>query len=419
MATRQQVDDALIAMQNLLRGEMQQELQALGNRNQQLEQANITARTAAVDAANRITAMEAALRDGGHEANGGGGPRVNAAAGHADLGGGPVPPRPPMNPRMPTITFSGGENDDFLSFRTSFVNYALFSGFSDLQARRALLGSTRGAAFLSVQNINHEDNNMTVDNVLDLYEARFCPPAASDLARCRFETATQGPTESLLQWHGRLQLLHARAYGNAGGAGIADAALMIRAFARGIRVRKIREHCLRSQPQTYDQALQFSQTEQAVIDSGSYVPGSVPFASNIGGHPQRQGGGRGRQDEPMEIGQLGSHGKEKLKCHNCSAYGHFSRDCPQPRKVPKGVVAGAGPPRFKRPVTGAEVATDKKEARLRKFFTKKHINEIHEALQEIDENVNDYEEEEEEEELEEIDPGAEEEESSTDETRDF
>lgn len=343
------------------------QLQLLGQRNDQLQQRNLTAAVDQRDAQVRIERLEAALRGEGVPANGGGGPAVRGGGGQED---GPPPP-PRGNPRMTGLHFEAKETDDWISFRQAFLNAALFNNYTLRQAKLALKGAMRGAAFLSVQDIELMDDQETLEQVLDAYEAKFMPPAASDMARSRFETAMQGAKETILQWHGRLRMLSVRAYGGGN-----NEAQLIRAFAKGLRVRDVRKHVLRFQPDTYDAALNLAQTEQAVIDSCSHIPGSVPeFATNIAGQQSRgNAGARGvtQDGEPMEIGAIGKGG---IQCHTCHLFGHIARDCGLVKKtdVQKGGSGGAGGRRFGGAQGGAK---DQGKKPPGKRFNKRFVNAL-------------------------------------------
>jgi hypothetical protein len=433
----QRLQEALQRMEAGMR-DMDERYQAAIGRNDQLVNANEILRAANLqDTGNRreqqgrIDGLEAALRDMGLQANGAGG--FNVRGGRGGRGGGrgggqggghgggnameedwdqdrPVPPPAggaPRNPRMPNLSFEGKDVDDWMSFRAAFINTCNFNQYSDQQAKYALLGCMRGSAFLTVANVNHEDVNFNIVDVLDDYEARFLPPAASDMARTRYETATQGVKESVLEWHGRLRMLHTRAYGNEGNEN-----QLIRAFSHGLRSRKVKENLLRAQAQTYDHALNVAQTEQAVQDSMNYIPGSVPnFATTIAGQKPRRKDG----SEPMEIGAIGDGRKQ---CHICHQFGHIAKDCTLMKK-PKVVDANGKVNLGNRTPNPAKKGSGFKNAGGKTFDKKprfgRHVNAVGDVVKE-DEEGDDPEEEtaEDEESPDKPDP-----EDSEDESQDF
>ena len=323
----------------------------------------------------RMVQLERAFDDGGVPMNGGGG-----LQGRDPRGANGDAPGPPRNPRMPGLAYEGREQDDWVSFRQAFVNAALFNAYSPQQAKWALKGCMKGAAFLSIQGLDHVDDNITVDNLMDSYEAKFVPPAASDLASTRFETAAQGPKEGILQWHGRLQMLFVRAYG--GGGDALGVRILVRSFARGLRHKRVREHVLRTQPETYEGALNAAQTEQAVLDAGNYIPGASPeFATNIAGQ-QPRGGAHHHGGEPMEIGAIGNNGK--IQCHNCHLFGHIARECEKPKKANGGATATvAGRARAPRPA-GATGGFARRKGEPEKKTHRRFINAINDVVKEYE-----------------------------------
>jgi Zinc knuckle len=220
-------------------------------------------------------------------------------------GGGAVPH---ASRHLPTLTFEGKDTDDWLSFRDSFLNTARFQGYSDQQAKRALKACMRGVANLTTSQVDHEVNGQTIDQLLDVYEEMFLPPSASDMARTKFEAADQMPKESILQYHGRLRVLYARAYPDLH----ANQDPLLRRFAQGLRRLRVREHVLRSRPANYGAALQAAQAEQAIMDATAYLTS----------HPT---GGAAGGPEPMELGAV--PGRPPGKCHTCQKPGHFAKDC--------------------------------------------------------------------------------------------
>jgi hypothetical protein len=404
--------------------QMQQTMDTLVQRNRAAETAAQAAQVDRADALNRLRNLEANMDGAIAAANA----AAAAAAGGAAAGGGghaggfaaPAPLAAPRGPpRMPNLVYEGKETDDWVSFRQAFENVTRFYAYDQEHAKWALKSCMRGVAFLTVSSIDHEDPDETLTDLLEDYEAKFMPPAASDLARARFETAVQGPKEVILQWHGRLLLLWTRAYGGGGHRDDVAEAILVRTFARGLRVKAVREHVLRTQPANYNAALNAAQTEQAVIDSGSYIPGSNPsFANNIGGHGS--GGAKNHGGaEPMEIGAINATGN-KVQCHTCHLFGHIARECtlmkkPQGAKggaaATTGGAAGAAARGGARPKTRPDGPvkgkgeTDKKGPRRGRF-----INAIAEALADFD--APEEEEEKEEEPTEEGEEEAEEEASA-------
>jgi hypothetical protein len=267
-----------------------------------------------------------------------------------------------------------------LSFRDAFINAAEFGNFNAQQAKRALKGCMRGQAYLAIQELDHVNDNETVEGLLDSYEERFVPPAASDMAKAKYETAVQGPKEEVLQWHARLRGLAVRGYGQ----DVLPESQLIRVFARGLRQKRVREHVLRSQTDTYIAALHAALIEQSVLDSGNYIPGAAPESvTNVGGHyaggARRHGGA-----EPMEIGALGSG---KIQCHNCHLFGHVQRDCTFVKKtVAPGtaVATAAGGARFK-PRPAKTVGGPMKGKTDNKPRYKRFVNALAEVVREYGE----------------------------------
>jgi hypothetical protein len=220
---------------------------------------------------------------------------------------GAPPPGHNRQPRMPMITFEGKESDDWITFRRAFENIAALHGYHEDFGRRALQTCMRGVAILAVGQINHAAHGETMEDVLNHYEAKFMPPATSAMAKTLFEGAAQQSKEPVLQFHGRLHALWARAYP----AWLNQEDMLIRRFAQGLRKQRVREHVLRTNPLTYAAALQAAQAEYAILDAhlgGFGQNGVIP--------------GGAASVEPMEIGAMAD-----IQCHTCKKYGHMARTC--------------------------------------------------------------------------------------------
>ena len=259
------------------------------------------------------------LRAGGGGGGGGGGGDVAMDA-DGDPRGGPREAH-----RLLRLTFEGKSNDDWLSFKQAFLNQAKFNNYTDMSAKRALLACMKSNAFLAVQHINLEDNDLTLDRLLEQYEAKFMPRAASNMAKTRFENAQQQKNEDIMTYHGRLLLLWQRAYPTV--QHHADE-ILIRAFSQGLNNVAIKKHVYRENPATYDAALHAALNEQAVIDSVNPVVGGASGMPRVG--PTRYGGSNNQSaGEPMEIGAMGGNPTANPRCHFCNLFGHFKKDCPK------------------------------------------------------------------------------------------
>ena len=224
------------------------------------------------------------------------------------------------------ITQFGNEDDEsWTVWKNHFLNVSRLNGFTDLEQRLALAGAMKGKAALATLDINVEEpvglEDPTIDNVMGLYQARFLPAAASQLARVKFDMARQGTTESILNFHGRLRAVYNEAYPDA-----ADHVLLIRKFITGLKRRELRMQAMRIGPETYAEALEAAQNESSVQQLAKiHELGAAPAG-----------------DEPMEIGAMQPNQNnatnnnnnsnsaprfQKGKCHFCQKNGHWKRDC--------------------------------------------------------------------------------------------
>ena len=80
------------------------------------------------------------------------------------LGGTPARPRPlPSN-----TTYGGKDEEDWVTFRDNFYNIVLFYEYNDQQGKRALRACMKGAAALSVAQIDHENPAQSLNDLLDV-----------------------------------------------------------------------------------------------------------------------------------------------------------------------------------------------------------------------------------------------------------
>lgn len=245
------------------------------------------------------------------------------------------PPAQAARANQRVSKFSNDGTDDWISFKRQFRHIGRLNNYNDEQMRLALVGAMEGKAALATLDINAMDVDLTLGRfptfaeVLDRYEQRFMPAAASQIARVHFDAARQGPHETVLDYHGRLRSLYNRAYPNA-----ADDVALIRRFTMGLKRKELRMQTLRLNPATYSHALEAAQNESSVIQ--------MVKVTELGA----------AADEPMDINSIqpanknaagaAAAGEKKGTCHFCEVAGHWKRDCPLWKKAQKALGGGGG-----------------------------------------------------------------------------
>ena len=212
--------------------------------------------------------------------------------------------------------YGNESSDDWLVFKHHIETVCRLNGYNDLQSRLALAASMTGKAALATLDINPRQRvdgvDITFTQLLALFEARFLPGSASQMARIRFDAARQGPNEAVLEFHSRLRALHNKAYPNAN-----DDVNLIRKFTMGLRRKELRMQVMRSNPDTYANALELAQNEASVLQMVKVTELGASLTN----------------EEPMEIGSLEEPQQRTGDCHFCESNGHWKRDCPLWKKA--------------------------------------------------------------------------------------
>ena len=228
------------------------------------------------------------------------------------------PPQPPRAKPLPTLFFTdekGGES--WRSFKRRFEKVLRLHHYDDREAQDLLIYCLKGNAAKITEDLEPNAPGQTLDDLIDICEARFITPAASALARAQLDSATQQVGENLRAFHGRLREMHRRAYPH-WQHGVD--AMLIRRFALGVRHHRVRDQILRVNPDTYEQALAVAQTEQSIYVTthpNQFHPEPIPRKT------------AGSKEEPMDIGFIAALGA--LRCFNCRSPRHVVKDCPKVR----------------------------------------------------------------------------------------
>jgi len=153
-----------------------------------------------------------------------------------------------------------------------------------------------------------------VAELLDLYEARFCPAADNDLARMTLRDSKQSESETILAWHARARHLFKRAYPQLTLQQLATHRDLMDTFILGLFNTEIRQETWRARPLTYALCLDSAQNCAAGLQVMKRAADSTdPAVFNMDAQP--------------------STAAIRGRCYTCNKPGHYERDCQQRRKV--------------------------------------------------------------------------------------
>ena len=241
--------------------------------------------------------------------------------------------------------FESGDGVEWITWRRNFeticaINHWEGGANADerqarrTRAKREARASIRGKADQTVSDIQPADDAETTEAFLDRLQARFLPQAAANFAKAAFDTATLLPTESLLDWQGRVRHLFCRAYPDLAAEANGND-LLIRRYILGLINVTIKTQTLRGNPDTLDRALELAQNEAS-------VDAQVGGVSNMGAKITAMGVSDGT-DTPSTTratqalrrngGNLFPSSSiltnEQQTCWICSSPDHFMASCPR------------------------------------------------------------------------------------------
>ncbi len=151
-----------------------------------------------------------------------------------------------------TEPFSSGDGAEWLGWRQNFTITAAINAWDNRRHRREIAVAMTGTVKQYVADIpDAQDATL----LLNLYEQRFLPAAASDIARVTFRQASQKEDEPILAWSSRLRLLNSRAYPNMPAADQETNTDLIEAFVVRLNNKVTADRIWNRRPDTYAQAL--------------------------------------------------------------------------------------------------------------------------------------------------------------------
>ena len=202
--------------------------------------------------------------------------------------------RPNMRPlRKDPPTFADHDNENWLSFRISFLKHVTLNSWSDHNARLMLDSSVIGNAAIAVAGLG-PSNYENLTQMLDAFEGRFMPMVASRAVQTQFETATIAPDEPVARFHGRLRALFIRAYPQRA-AELEQDQILIRRFMTGLASPEETRTVAATRPTTFTKALEAAQDARALDDLVAMRPGNNQHEMNAAYPAYQQGRRQGQK----------------------------------------------------------------------------------------------------------------------------
>jgi hypothetical protein len=232
---------------------------------------------------------------------------------------------PAPQPRKKLADLTSADPTDWLTWRDHFEEVRGINGWvDDARIRREIAAAVMGEPKLLLRDIPTGADAVPVQpytELLNAYEARLMPQAASDLARTRVREAKQNEDETLTHWHARCRQLFIRAYPGLAAADLEINRDLIDIFARGLLNPTVRRQTMRTRAATYALAFQAASNETACEEE--FNP-SAAVKKEPGIQAMSRGGAKG--------GRGGRGGTSRtvdrsIICHRCGNRGHYKRDC--------------------------------------------------------------------------------------------
>ena len=223
------------------------------------------------------------------------------------------------------------------SWRIHYMNIVdMMEDITEMQAMKLLKGSMLNDAADTVSDLTVHMYTKA-EEMLEAFGERFQPQAAQALAQTQYETARQGPSETLLAFHNRLKKLFKNAFPQRCDQWNSDKDLMKR-FITGIRDTTTRldtdKFITLMKLADYAEVLQTAQSLVSVQHREDFYHKGGKKLTTLSAEYQpttsTNGKTNGTTEQPMEIGALqGGDRKSTRKCRYapCGQTGHWKEDC--------------------------------------------------------------------------------------------
>ena len=226
----------------------------------------------------------------------------------------------PPKPTAARLQYYGnlpGEN--FISWRAHFMDMVGLNRWNTAEAKSFAFNAMKGRAQEFVMDINTKNANESVEDFLNLYQARFLPAARSQMLRAQFANVRQQPNESVQSLHSRMRVLYLLAYPDKEDQ---SRVMLVERFISALNNRDVQNFVRRRKPTTFEQALEIAaeETSFVLLDLASHTPGGL------------------QQPTPSDTSVLAAIGSRSSgaqtnrnpdrRCFYCDDPGHLKERCP-------------------------------------------------------------------------------------------
>jgi hypothetical protein len=262
--------------------------------------------------------------------------------------------------------FETGTAEDWVHWRMTFNAIATLKNWPEETRRAMIKASMQGYAIAAVSAVEYGPwppiaavaaapgvpavvgvagrPELTSEQILDAYEAKFVTAANSTYARRQFKDAVQRHDESLVAWHTRLIMLYRRSEPR---ADMENARELREHFIDGISSPQVREYVMDQNPTTMSDCLSVATNKAATIASMQALQkgrrqlnsinalNGLPPTSRPGFNPSAVGNNNNSSNNGNH-GDNGGVNSLNRRCYICRSKFHLQKDCHQSRPMRSG-----------------------------------------------------------------------------------
>lgn len=254
------------------------------------------------------------------------------------------PAQGPQGGRRKVSIFSSGDGEEWLTWKENFRYTAAINEWNPLRQRREMVAAMEGAAAGRVHDLGIGPDGTTPDQLLAMYQTRFIPQAATQLAQAEFRVAAQKPNELMLDWHTRLRRVYVQAFPDQ--ENLENDPHLKDRFIAGLANKSIARHIFDHLPQGYTECLAIGQNKLATetkLQSYAAPQNNAQLYNMTLDIPDRAL--LASMETAKNLGHSAPQDKFKKKwprrggetknapgtCWGCGEQGHLKRDCSKSR----------------------------------------------------------------------------------------